>query len=50
LDRGVEQGQKEEERWMEIQDLWVERVERELLATKEAYIMVWERRRVKKRV
>ncbi|KAK8216677.1 Ubiquitin carboxyl-terminal hydrolase 10 [Zalaria obscura] len=44
LDRGGADG-KAGERWWEIQDLFVNRVEAELLSTKEAYVMVWERRR-----
>lgn len=36
---GVEGG------WWEMQDLWVERCQADLLATKESYVMVWERRR-----
>lgn len=51
LDRGVdEQGKNKgegSERWWEIQDLFVRMVETELLSTKEAYVMVWERRRQK---
>lgn len=34
--------------WWEMQDLYVERVDAELLSTKESYVMVWERRRTKK--
>ncbi|PNS20529.1 hypothetical protein CAC42_5979 [Sphaceloma murrayae] len=47
LDRGGvdAQGKAEGERWWEIQDLFVSRVEAELLSTKEAYIMIWERRK-----
>ncbi|KAG8623362.1 hypothetical protein KVT40_008338 [Elsinoe batatas] len=47
LDRGGvnAQGRPEGERWWEIQDLFVSRVEAELLSTKEAYIMIWERRK-----
>ena len=33
--------------WWEMQDLFVERVNADLLSTKESYVMVWERRRVK---
>ncbi|KAF2861152.1 cysteine proteinase [Piedraia hortae CBS 480.64] len=33
-----------EGKWWEMQDLWVERVDRELLAARESYIMVWRRR------
>lgn len=33
--------------WLEIQDLWVQRAESETLFTREGYLMVWERRRVK---
>ncbi|KAK5137663.1 hypothetical protein LTR08_007958 [Meristemomyces frigidus] len=32
-------------RWWEMQDLFVGRVEAELLPTKESYVMVWERRK-----
>ncbi|KAG9548044.1 cysteine proteinase, partial [Aureobasidium melanogenum] len=46
LDRGREEGSNADtDRWVEMQDLWVGRVEAELLSTKEAYVMVWERRR-----
>ena len=31
--------------WLEIQDLFVEKVPAETLFTKESYIMVWERRK-----
>ncbi len=31
--------------WLEIQDLFVERVATETLFTKESYLMVWERRK-----
>jgi U4/U6.U5 tri-snRNP-associated protein 2 len=34
--------------WWEMQDLWVEKVQADLLATKESYVMVWERRKTKK--
>lgn len=37
------------EEWLEIQDLFVERVATETLFTKESYLMVWERRREGKR-
>ncbi len=33
--------------WWEMQDLFVQRVNADLLATKESYVMVWERRRGK---
>ena len=33
------------EEWLEVQDLFVERVATETLFTKESYLMVWERRR-----
>ncbi|KAL9129914.1 MAG: hypothetical protein Q9217_001762 [Psora testacea] len=33
------------EEWLEIQDLYVERVAAETLFTKESYVMVWERRK-----
>lgn len=39
---GGESGQ-----WWEMQDLFVERVNADLLSTKESYVMVWERRRTK---
>ncbi|TKX26243.1 ubiquitin carboxyl-terminal hydrolase-like protein 2 [Elsinoe australis] len=47
LDRGGvdAEGKPEGDRWWEIQDLYVSRVEAELLSTKEAYIMIWERRK-----
>ncbi|KAJ9630504.1 Ubiquitin carboxyl-terminal hydrolase 10 [Taxawa tesnikishii (nom. ined.)] len=45
--RGIEGGKDEGERWWEMQDLFVRQVEAELLSTKEAYVMVWERRRTK---
>lgn len=49
VDRGTDfSGKKDDgaaERWWEVQDLFVRRVETELLGTKEAYVMVWERRR-----
>jgi U4/U6.U5 tri-snRNP-associated protein 2 len=35
--------------WVEVQDLFVERLNVELISTKESYIQVWERRRTKKR-
>lgn len=31
--------------WMEVQDLYVEKLNNELISTKESYIQVWERRR-----
>jgi U4/U6.U5 tri-snRNP-associated protein 2 len=34
------------QQWWEMQDLFVEKVEAELLSTKESYVMVWERRKV----
>lgn len=37
--------QGEQAQWWEMQDLFVEKVSAELLATKEAYVMIWERRR-----
>ena len=48
LDRGGLEvdGKGAGDRWWELQDLFVNRVEAELLSTKEAYVMVWERRRV----
>lgn len=33
------------QQWWEMQDLYVEKVNADLLSTKEAYIMVWERRK-----
>ncbi|MCJ1350440.1 MAG: hypothetical protein MMC33_000421 [Icmadophila ericetorum] len=36
------------EEWLEVQDLYVERVATETLFTKESYLMVWERRKDKK--
>ncbi|EER25289.1 hypothetical protein D8B26_007914 [Coccidioides posadasii str. Silveira] len=33
--------------WLEIQDLWVQKTESETLFTREGYLMVWERRKVK---
>jgi U4/U6.U5 tri-snRNP-associated protein 2 len=33
--------------WLEIQDLWVQRAEGETLFTREGYLMIWERRRIK---
>nr|POE48419.1 putative mrna-splicing protein ubp10 [Quercus suber] len=38
----------EKGQWWEMQDLFVEKVEAELLATKESYVMVWERRKTGK--
>ena len=35
--------------WLEIQDLWVQRAESETLFTRESYLMIWERRREKKK-
>jgi len=51
LDRGGvdSQGKQEGDRWWEIQDLYVSRVEAELLSTKEAYVMVWEKRKSNKK-
>lgn len=37
------------EEWLEIQDLYVERVATETLFTKESYLMVWERRKETKK-
>lgn len=37
----------EEQQWWEMQDLFVEKVNADLLSTKESYIMIWERRRGK---
>jgi U4/U6.U5 tri-snRNP-associated protein 2 len=41
------EGEKREAQWWEMQDLFVERVNADLLSTKESYVMVWERRRTK---
>ena len=41
----VREGDDGAGRWWEMQDLFVGRVEAELLPTKESYVMVWERRR-----
>lgn len=35
--------------WLEIQDLYVEKVATETLFTKESYLMVWERRKESKK-
>jgi U4/U6.U5 tri-snRNP-associated protein 2 len=35
--------------WLEIQDLWVQRAESETLFTREGYLLVWERRKEKKK-
>ena len=35
--------------WWEMQDLFVDKVNAELLSTKESYIMVWERRKMKRK-
>jgi len=37
------------EEWVEVQDLFVEKASAETIFTKEAYVMVWERRRVEKK-
>ena len=37
------------EEWLQVQDLFVERVPTETLFTKESYLMVWERRRETKK-
>lgn len=51
VDRGVDDEKKAKgegsERWWEVQDLFVRMVETELLSTKEAYVMIWERRKTK---
>jgi len=51
VDRGMDEDGKNKaeasERWWEVQDLFVRMVETELLSTKEAYVMIWERRRGK---
>lgn len=47
LDRGGENGEVGD-RWWELQDLFVDRIEAEYLSTKEAYLMVWERRKTNK--
>ncbi|KAF1987701.1 cysteine proteinase [Aulographum hederae CBS 113979] len=39
---------KSRDDWWQIQDLWVDKTQRETLFTKEAYLMVWERRAAKK--
>ncbi|KAI7558501.1 hypothetical protein KC319_g10746 [Hortaea werneckii] len=38
-------GEAQGPQWWEMQDLFVDRTNGELLSTKESYIMVWERRR-----
>jgi U4/U6.U5 tri-snRNP-associated protein 2 len=43
----VKEGAGNVEQWWEMQDLYVKTVNADLLATKESYIMVWERRRGK---
>lgn len=35
------------QQWWEMQDLYVDRVNADLLSTKETYVMIWERRRTK---
>ena len=37
----------ESQQWWEMQDLYVDKVNADLLSTKESYIMVWERRKTK---
>jgi len=37
----------ETQQWWEMQDLYVDKVNADLLSTKESYIMVWERRKTK---
>ena len=37
----------ESQQWWEMQDLFVDKVNADLLSTKESYIMVWERRKTK---
>ena len=41
------EGERKEAQWWEMQDLFVERVNADLLSTKESYVMVWERRKMK---
>ncbi|OQO07705.1 hypothetical protein B0A48_07402 [Cryoendolithus antarcticus] len=43
---GAEGGKAEQ--WWEMQDLFVEKVNADLLSTKEAYVMIWERRKATK--
>jgi len=38
-------GEGSQQQWWEMQDLFVDKVNADLLSTKEAYVMVWERRR-----
>lgn len=45
----VQLKEKAREEWVEVQDLFVERVSAETIFTKESYVMVWERRRVERR-
>jgi len=40
-----EGGETGQQQWWEMQDLFVDKVNADLLCTKEAYVMVWERRR-----
>jgi U4/U6.U5 tri-snRNP-associated protein 2 len=40
-----EGGETTQQQWWEMQDLFVDKVNADLLCTKEAYVMVWERRR-----
>jgi len=40
---------KAREEWVEVQDLYVEKASAETIFTKEAYVMVWERRKVEKK-
>ena len=40
-----EGGETAQQQWWEMQDLFVDKVNADLLCTKEAYVMVWERRR-----
>ena len=42
-----EGGDSDQDQWWEMQDLYVEEVNADLLATKESYVMVWERRKTK---
>lgn len=44
----VQMRDRARDEWLQVQDLYVERVATETLFTKESYLMVWERRRVGK--
>ncbi|KAM5449442.1 Ubiquitin carboxyl-terminal hydrolase 10 [Microsporum audouinii] len=43
----AQQQQQKGPEWLEAQDLWVKRTESETLFTREGYLMVWERRKMK---